>query len=183
MYCFAADFTGQAINARRDVDRERRHRGRTHGDRDRRRRAGQRAAESRSVHRIHEEVGACEGTFERDEIEHLVDREVVDPDAPMPQHARRDTTIGSVVALAARHHDAPPVRPSQLLPGRDRDRAPGSLDEDRLGRSARDGAPIGFGHLGRREYREHTTIVGDRSGARVPRRGTISAAPPEAPKR
>ena len=162
----AADFTGQAVDARRDVDRERRHRGRTRGDRDRRRRAVERAAESGAEHRIDEEVGAREGTYEHDRGSNV--SSIANSSTPTPRcRSTRAATRPSapLLPLPHDHHDAPPVRPSQLPPGRGRDRTPGALDEHRLRRPARDGPPVGFGHLGRREHREHTTIVGDRSGA------------------
>ena len=146
----AAHFARRAVDARRDVDRERRRRRLARACAATQRRVAlERAAESGAEHRVDREVGARDArAASADFVDAVGERELVDADAaraqpPAPRPARRRRCC--------------PCRTRPRPGGRTRRRAcaararatarSGPFDEHRLGCSRRDRAAIGLAHL------------------------------------
>jgi hypothetical protein len=152
---FTVDGAGLAVHAGWDVDGDARAEHGVDGAGHPRRVAVERAAEAGAEHGVDERVRPQEGPLAELAIDAAVEREHVDPDAPLAQGAGRDVPVAAVVALAAHDDRAPPVRAAHLPTHGPRDGAPGAFHEHVDRRAGRDRAPVGLAHLGRREHGTH----------------------------
>ncbi len=148
---FAACCAGCAVDTGGDVDRERRERAIRERARGERAVAVEGTAEPGAEHCVDCKVGALQRARKGHPVDAVGEREHVDAGTECAQQTRRDAPVGAVVPLS-RDHDRSPSVDAPEHPARPfGDSASRALDEDGLGRSRRDRAPVGGGHLGRRD--------------------------------
>ena len=137
--------TGEAINARRDVDSE--HRYATRG------RRGPVPAESGAVRRVDDEVAR------REPRGHIRRVKNVHPHSLVGQKACGHTAIGTVAPLADDHHDRAAVDPAEHSSGCARDCRARTGHEHLDGCSKRDGLGVDDTHLSRAEHGPHGEML------------------------
>ena len=171
-HCVSVHHSRQAVDARRDVDRD--HwagplRQLVHEPRGV---ALERATKAGAVHRIDRHVGVRQRARDGAPIDTGRELDDLGAHSPTLERARGDHTVTAVVALAADDDGAAPVTTPRDAAHLPRHRPPGAFHENGLRRSRIDRAPVGATHRLRREDGLHwlTLPVRARSRPAVRRR-------------
>ena len=154
----ADDRAGGAVDARRDVDREHRCRGRSQLTGEPGRVALQRAPQAGAVHGVDHEVRTPDCAGHGDAVDGRRELDRLDPHPPPAQDARGDEAVGAVVALAAHHDDPSSVAAVDEAAAGPGNGTAGALDEHVDRRPCRHRAGVGLGHRRRGDDRLHVRL-------------------------